>query len=100
MYLKEEKLRFYLDENICGKLDIPYYTSRESKVPHTESELYNVHIGEILLARSEWDDHHRSVMAGFIRAGRYVMRFENQGYGWFHITNYPTFINPNEEDEI
>tara|TARA_Y100000034_G_C6851135_1_gene386177 strand:- start:620 stop:880 length:261 start_codon:yes stop_codon:yes gene_type:complete len=84
---------FFLDESMCEKLGIPYCLDGEGSD--------SAHIGD-LLAKNDWDDHHRSIMAGFIRGGIFVMKLEKtsqvkeQGYGWFKILNYPTFINPSE----
>ena len=80
-------LRFYLDENICQELNISYYSKEKFQSP------LNVNIGKIIQLRNEWDDHHRAIMSGFVRAGRYIMHLESQGYGWFEIKNYPAIMN-------
>jgi hypothetical protein len=82
-------MRFYLDESICQTLGIPYYTSKKS--------VHMVSIGKILTLHDEWDDKQRSILAGFVRAGRYNIKAKSQGYGNFEILNYPNFINPSKE---
>ena len=81
-------LRFYLDSSLCGTLCILYYGEPDKPVM--------VNIGEIITLRNEWDDHHRSVMAAFVRVGRFVMKLQPIGYGWFEVLNYPSFLNPAE----
>ena len=84
-------MRFYLDENICKTFGISYYNKKE--------KMHSIPIASVLQLRNEWDDNHRSIMAGFIRGGIYTMKLKSKGYGWFSIVNYPAFINPPAEEE-
>ena len=81
-------MKFYINQDLCSKLSIVY----ENKGGFCE-----VDIASLLLCSNtytSWDDHHRAILSGFVRAGTYRMKLENNGFGKFSVLNYPSLLNP------
>ena len=58
---------------------------------HKDDEIIHIPISE-LLKLNTWDDYHRSIMSGFIKAGVYSIKLKNNGSGNYKILNYPNII--------
>ena len=58
---------------------------------HKDDDVIFVSISD-LLKFTKWDDHHRSIMSGFIKAGVYSIKLKRSGSGDYVVLNYPSII--------
>ena len=81
-------MHFYMSQEICNKLSVPY---------ENDGGCQDVNISSLLLISNAsicWNDHHRAILSGFVRAGIYRIKFQNKGFGKFKVLNYPSLLNP------